>query len=68
MTLAEAKTRLEEVEQVMKAGDYEMAHGKEDLLLRDILRAIAYGGAPDAYLLAGVGVNCTRLQYPRRCA
>ena len=49
------------------AGDYEGAHGREDLLRTRVLEAIA-GGAPNAAELAAAALKTGEISFPRYCA
>lgn len=65
MTPADVRLRVEAI--AAAHGDYEMAHGDEDRLHQDVLRAIA-AGAPDAAELAAEALRTLELDFPRYCA
>jgi hypothetical protein len=65
MTVDEINARVDKIEAEMR--DYEAAHGDEDKLHVDVLRAIAEG-APNAAELARAALRTTSLDFARYCA
>jgi hypothetical protein len=69
MTLAEIKSRLRAMRKLIKARDFEAAHGAERRLLADVLGAIATNdtGNPwtDPAILASEALKATRMEFPR---
>lgn len=65
LTVEHVRQRLEEIKTF--AGDSEAAHGAEDKLHQDILRAIAEGAA-DGPELAKAGLETLGIDFERWCA
>lgn len=63
------KDVLERVRKIMNCrADYEAAHGMEDELHRDVLRAIANGECEDAPACAEVALSTAQIVFARWCA
>lgn len=67
MTVDDVRARVAEIERIGSERDYEMAHGKEDDLREDVLRAIA-DGSPIAADLAREALATSQLDFARWCA
>lgn len=67
MTLADVQARVSEVRAEADDNDDEAAHGSEDLLWEDVLKAIA-GGAQNAAELAGAALLTNDIDFSRWCA
>lgn len=65
MTVNEIRARVEAIRAL--AWDDEAAHGREDELRADVLRAIAEG-APDAAALAAAALETGAIEFARWCA
>lgn len=65
MNKSDVKKRVAEIAAV--TSDFEAAHGREDDLYRDVLRAIAEG-APDAAKLAAEALKTQELDFDRYTA
>ena len=66
MTVAEVKERLREI--AAKRGDDENAHGMEDELHQDVLRAVAEGRCSDAAGCAAEALKSLDIDFARWCA
>lgn len=64
MTTAEIRRRLVRIGAEARQGDHEAAHGDEDRLFVDVLRAVAAGKA--GAVEAQTALASTELQFPRR--
>lgn len=65
MTVDEVHAAVAAIDQA--SGDPETAHGLEDDLRRDVLRAIA-NGAPDGAALAAAALQTEEFDFDRWCA
>jgi hypothetical protein len=66
MTVDEVKARVEEIRNM--AGDDEAAHGMEDKLHQDVLRAIANRECPNPARLAYRALETKEIDFSRWCA
>ena len=69
MKLEDVQARVKEIEDV--AGDYEVAHIREDELYADILKAIANGeihSIEEAKLLCAEALKTEQIDFARWCA
>jgi hypothetical protein len=70
MTLKQARDRVEEIKRI--AADDERAHGMEDDLRADVLKAIATGkhsgGHSGAVVLAQIALSTEDIEFARWCA
>lgn len=65
MEVKDIKNRIREIK--LMAGDYEVAHSKEDSLRDDVLREIARG-CPNPSELAKEVLKTSKLDFARYCA
>lgn len=67
MTVEDVKAAVKQIRE--RCGeDYESAHGMEDLLYKNVLRAIARGKAEDPKKLAAEALKTRNIKFPRHCA
>lgn len=66
MTISEVRFRIEQI-QKLKGQDIEKAHGMEDDLFQDVLRAIAKG-SKKARALAQEALKSLQIEMSRHCA
>jgi len=62
ITVRDVDRRIAEIREV--ARDYEKAHGMEDQLFRDILKAVS-DGHPRSRGLARAALKCSEIEFPR---
>lgn len=67
MTVAEVRKRIKEIKRLVAEHDDEVAHGKEDDLRDEVLRAIAYGGAANAGALVRAVLKTGEIKFARHC-
>lgn len=66
MTVEQVRERVAEIE--ASVGDDETAHGMEDRLYLDLLRAIAEGRCADPAACAAEAIKADELDFARWCA
>lgn len=66
MTLEEIKKRIAHIEKI--AADDEAAHGEEDDLRHDVLKAIAGGSCEDPAACAALVLTTSEIDFCRWCA
>lgn len=66
LTLGDVENAIEEI--ALSAGDYERAHGREDQLHQEVLRAIADGNAIDPRACAALALTSAEIEFSRYCA
>lgn len=67
MTIAEIRFRVQTKIQPLAGRDDEKAHGMEDDLLRDVLKAIAKGSKKSREL-AQEALKSLQIEFPRHCS
>lgn len=66
MTVDDVNAEVERIRAM--AGDYETAHGAEDMLHQAVLKAIAQGDCDDPVECARVALTTEEIEFDRLCA
>jgi hypothetical protein len=66
ITKKEVREKIKELKKYIKERDWEAAHGTEEQIRLDILRAVAEGSV-ESQKLAKIAVKLSKIDFPRWC-